>query len=162
MPKSLFFAVFYSVSLTSTYCLKTPKSLQIQISNFPLPQPPPPAKPTGEKLKAIFIAFRHPPCSFQDSQYWVCFIRFHHAATMLFTMFLQIARRDVYYQAVKFHSMAISDPELGPLAGRKAVPEAERVPSTALGEDTSTAVHWAPWDARWFKFAGGLFLTGVL
>ena len=58
--------------------------------------------------------------------------------------------------------MAISDPELGPLAGRKAVPEAERVPSTALGEDTSTAVHWAPWDARWFKFAGGLFLTGVL
>ena len=57
--KKSYFAVFYGVSLTSTYCLKTPKSLKIKILKLSPPPTPRPAKPTGEKLKAIFIAFRH-------------------------------------------------------------------------------------------------------
>ena len=44
MPKSLIFALFYSVSLTSTYCLKTPKSMQIKILKLSPPPKPPPSK----------------------------------------------------------------------------------------------------------------------
>ena len=58
--------MFYSVSLISTYCLKTPKSLQIEISNF---HNPPQQNLPGRNskryssLSVISLAPPHPPLS---------------------------------------------------------------------------------------------------
>ena len=104
--KKSYFAVFYGVSLTSTYCLKTPKSLKIKILKLSPPPTPRPAKPTGEKLKAIFIAFRHHNLELSPPPSKLKLICFVSVSSVLFLLLWALVSEHSHLKLICFVSVS--------------------------------------------------------